>query len=140
MFRYQFNKGRMTISLPLPLGGQSSDDLKIPPKLSIPKIYMPEIGLDIPANTIRIPSFTIPQNVDLSMPMLGLAELTTKVTSSLCSWEASALGGNNTIDVPSFIGQYKIISDCPLPFKAEGIAEVFVSFQIIEACCVINGY
>lgn len=129
LFRYQFNKGRMTISLPLPLGGQSSNDLKIPPKLSIPKLYMPEIGLDIPANTIRIPSFTIPQNVDLSMPMLGLAELTTKVTSSLCSWEASVLGGNNTIDVPSFIGQYKIISDCPLPFKAEGAGMIMGTFE-----------
>ncbi|XP_041928257.1 apolipoprotein B-100 [Alosa sapidissima] len=129
LFRYQFNKGRMTISLPLPLGGQSSDDLKIPPKLSIPNIYIPEIGLDIPANTIRIPSFSIPKDIDFSMPMLGLAELTTKVTSSLCNWEGSVLGGNNTVDVPSFIGQYKIISDCLLPFKAEGAGMITGTFE-----------
>ncbi|XP_062378186.1 apolipoprotein B-100 [Sardina pilchardus] len=129
LFRYQFNKGRMTISLPLPLGGQSSDDLRIPPELSIPNIFVPEIGLDIPANTIRIPSFSIPEDIDFSMPMLGLAELTTKVTSSLCSWEGSVLGGNNTADVPSFIGQYKIISDCILPFKAEGAGMITGTFE-----------
>lgn len=95
---------------------------------------MPDIGLDIPANTIVIPAFTIPQNFDFSMPMLGLAELTTKVTSSLCHWEGSILGGNNTVDTPSFIGQYKIVSDCPLAYKTEGIVEVYVVFSQYCIC------
>ncbi|KAL2098724.1 hypothetical protein ACEWY4_005204 [Coilia grayii] len=120
LFRYQFNKDRMTINMPLLLIELDSEDLGIPKEVPIPEIDLPYIGLYIPENTYMIPSFTIPEEIDLSLPAVGLAELTTQITSSLCSWEASVLGGNNTIDVLSFIGQYKVMSDCLLPYKVEG--------------------
>ncbi|XP_063040675.1 apolipoprotein B-100 [Engraulis encrasicolus] len=121
LFRYQFNKDKMHIEVPLLLllNGMNLD-LGIPDEISIPEIDLPDIGLYIPSNTYSIPSFSILDVEDISWPLLGLAELSTEITSSLCSWEASVIGGNNTIDVPSLIGQYKIMSDCLLPFQLEG--------------------
>lgn len=133
LFRYQFNKDKMHIEVPLLLllNGMNLD-LGIPDEISIPEIDLPDIGLYIPSNTYSIPSFSILDVEDISWPLLGLAELSTEITSSLCSWEASVIGGNNTIDVPSLIGQYKIMSDCLLPFQLEGMFIIFKSHNSIQ--------
>ncbi len=122
--RYQFNKGRISISLPLLLGGKSSAELNIPPTLKLPQIQIPLIGLDIPENNYKIPSFTIPRALDFSLPMLGVAELSVKMDSNFYYWECSILGGNNTVDVPNYIAKYKMMASCPvtpLSYKIEGI-------------------
>ncbi|XP_068451587.1 apolipoprotein B-100 [Clinocottus analis] len=123
LFRYQFNKDKMAISLPLPHGGKKSHDLNIPTTLSIPLIDLPEIGLYIPAKNYPLPSFTIPPFLDFTIPLLGLAEASTKINSNLYGWEGSISGGNNTIDVPSYIAQYKAMAQSPfnlLSYKLEG--------------------
>ena len=123
MFRYQFNKDKLAISLSLPLGGKKSEELNIPTTLSIPLIDLQEIGLHIPAKTYPLPSFTIPASLDFTVPLLGLAEASTKINSNFYQWEGSISGGNNTVDFPSYIVQCKAMAQSPinlLSYKLEG--------------------
>ncbi|KAM8915788.1 apolipoprotein B-100 isoform 2-T3 [Spinachia spinachia] len=127
LFRYQFNKDRMVISLPLPYGGMKSHLLNIPTTLSTPLIYLPDIGLYVPAKNYSLPSFTIPPSLDFTVPFLGLAEASTKINSNIYNWEGSISGGNNTVDVPSYIAQYKAVAKSPfnlLAYKFEGTAMI----------------
>ncbi|XP_057200382.1 apolipoprotein B-100 [Triplophysa rosa] len=127
LMRYQFNKGRIPISLPILLGGKSSSELNIPPTITLPRIQIPLIGLEIPQNNYKIPSFTIPRSLDFSLPMLGLAEVSTKMKSNLYDWEGSITGGNNTVDVPSYIAAYKVMASCPvkcLSYNVEGMGMI----------------
>lgn len=113
----------MAISLPLPLGGKKSEELNIPNTLSIPLIDLPEIGLYIPAKNYPVPSFTIPLSLDFTVPLLGLAEASTKINSNIYTWEGSITVGNNTVDVPSYIAQYKAMAQSPfnlLSYDLEG--------------------
>ncbi|XP_054469273.1 apolipoprotein B-100 isoform X2 [Anoplopoma fimbria] len=123
LFRYQFNKDKMAISLPLPHGGKKSQELNIPTTMSIPLIDLPAIGLYIPAKNYPLPSFTIPLSLDFTVPLLGLAEASTKINSNFYGWEGSISGGNNTVDVPSYIAQFKAMAQSPfnlLSYKLEG--------------------
>ncbi|XP_052000861.1 apolipoprotein B-100 [Xyrauchen texanus] len=127
LMRYQFNKGKISISIPLLLGGKSSTELNIPPTLKIPHIYIPLFGLEIPENNYMIPSFTIPSSLDFSLPMLGVAEVSVKMKSNFYNWEGSIAGGNNTFDVPSYIAKYKVMASCPvtpLSYKVEGMGMI----------------
>lgn len=113
----------MAISLSLPLGGKKSEELKIPSTLSIPLIDLRAIGLYIPAKTYPLPSFIIPASLDFTVPLLGLAEASTKINSNFYLWEGSISGGNSTVDVPSYIAQYKAMAQSPLnllSYKLEG--------------------
>ena len=113
----------MAISLPLPLGGKKSKELNIPTTLSTPLIDLPEIGLYIPAKNFPLPPFTIPPSLDFTVPLLGLTEASTKINSNFYSWEGSISGGNNTVDVPNYIAQYKVMAQSPfnlLSYKLEG--------------------
>ncbi|KAM4625194.1 apolipoprotein B-100 [Polymixia lowei] len=123
LFRYQFNKDKIAIFLPLPLGGKTSEEMNIPTTLSIPLINLPEIGIYIPAKNYPVPSFTIPQSLDFMIPLIGLAEASMKINSNFYNWEGSISGGNNTLDVPSYIAQCKVMAQSPfnlLSYKLEG--------------------
>ncbi|XP_044022340.1 apolipoprotein B-100 isoform X2 [Siniperca chuatsi] len=123
LFQYQFNKDKMSISLSLPLGGKKSEELNIPTTLSIPLIDLPELGLYIPAKNYPLLLFTIPPSLDFTVPLLGLAEASTKIHSNFYNWEGSISGGNITVDVPSYIAQYKAMAQSPfnlLSYKLEG--------------------
>uniref|UniRef100_A0A3B4VIY8 Apolipoprotein B n=1 Tax=Seriola dumerili TaxID=41447 RepID=A0A3B4VIY8_SERDU len=125
VFRYQFNKDKMAISLPLPFGGKKLEELNISTTLSIPYINLPEIGLYVPAKNYPLPSITIPPSLDFNIPLLGLAEASTKINSNFYHWEGSISGGNNTFDFPSYILQYKAMAQSPLnllSYKLEGTA------------------
>ncbi|XP_076833977.1 apolipoprotein B-100 [Brachyhypopomus gauderio] len=134
LFRYEFSHGKLVFSLPLPFGGISSADLKIPSVLTTPPLNVPFLGLDVPRTKQRIPSFTIPYSWDFSLPDIGLAELTAKVNSNFYDWEASVSGGDYTVDVnvPSYIANYKVMASCPvtpLSYKIEGTALVTGTFD-----------
>ncbi|XP_036398917.1 apolipoprotein B-100 isoform X2 [Megalops cyprinoides] len=123
LLRYQFNKNRITLTIPLLLGGKTSEDLNIPTKVSIPNVYIPEIGLDIPSRDFAVPTFTIPPNIEFTLPLMGMAEASAKVNSNFYNWEGSVSGGSDTTDVPSFIGKFKVAADCPiniLSYEVEG--------------------
>lgn len=113
----------MAVSIPLPHGGKKSEELNFPTTLSVPLINLPQIGLYIPAKNYPLPSFTIPPSLDFMIPLLGLAEASIKIKSNFYSWEGSISGGNSTIDVPSYIAQYKVMAQSPfhpLSYKLEG--------------------
>ncbi|XP_028298322.1 apolipoprotein B-100 [Gouania willdenowi] len=123
LFRYQFNKDKIAISIPFPHGGKKSEELNIPKRLSVPEVDIPEIGLRIPANSYPLPTFTIPPSLDFTVPLLGLAEASTKINSNFYSWEGIISGGNTTVDVPSYTALYKAMAQSPfclLSYKLEG--------------------
>ncbi|XP_032403180.1 LOW QUALITY PROTEIN: apolipoprotein B-100 [Xiphophorus hellerii] len=127
LFRYQFNKEKAIISLPLPLGGKTSEELNLPKTLSFPVIELPLMGLHIPAKKFVLPSFSVPTSLDLPIPLLGLAEASTKIHSNLYSWEGSISGGNSTVDIPSYIAQYKAMAQSPirlLSYELEGVGMI----------------
>ncbi|XP_035990966.1 apolipoprotein B-100 isoform X2 [Fundulus heteroclitus] len=123
LFRYEFNKEKIIITLPLPLGGKTSEELNLPKTLFFPTIDLPQIGLHIPAKKYVLPSFSVPNSLGLTIPLLGLAEASTKIHSNLYNWEGSISGGNNTVDIPSYAVQYKAMAQSPislLSYKLEG--------------------
>uniref|UniRef100_A0A3B4ALQ0 Vitellinogen open beta-sheet domain-containing protein n=1 Tax=Periophthalmus magnuspinnatus TaxID=409849 RepID=A0A3B4ALQ0_9GOBI len=127
LFRYQFNKDRLLLSLPLPLGGKTSQELDFPEQLTYPAINLPKIGLHLPPLIVKLPPFTVPPSWHFSLPLLGLAEASAKINSNIYSWEGSISGGNNTVDVPSYMAHYKIMAQspfCVLSYKLEGTGMV----------------
>ncbi|XP_040925269.1 apolipoprotein B-100 isoform X2 [Betta splendens] len=113
-FRYQFNKDKVFVSLPLPMGGKTSADLSFPNSVSVPQMNVPQIGLNVRARKYPLPSFTIPLSLDFTLPLLGLVEASTKFKSNFYSWEGSVSGGNSTVDVPSYVAQFKVVAQSPL--------------------------
>lgn len=108
----------MTILFYLPLGGQKSEDLNVPTTLSIPlnHLYGPDIKF-------QLPSFTIPPSLLLSLPLFGLAEAHTKISSNVYVWEASFYLGNKTVDDPTYIAEFKTMGQSPvkvLSYKFQG--------------------
>lgn len=122
-FRYQFNQDRLTISIPLPLGGKSSEELRIPTVVSSPHISMPQLGMELASQEIQIPTFTIPSEYDLTLPLMGMVEVSSKVKSNYYNWEATVSAGNNTAESPSYLAKFSILADSPielLSFSTEG--------------------
>ncbi|KAJ8269866.1 hypothetical protein GJAV_G00107690 [Gymnothorax javanicus] len=140
LFRYRFNKDRLSIVIPLPLGGQSSTDLNIPPTVTIPRLSLPKIGLEIPSKEIRIPTFSIPPSYELQLPLMGMAEASAKLNSNFYNWEGTVSMGNDTVDKSSYIAKYQVMADCPLDvlsYRTEGTALLTDDYQTSEA--LING-
>ncbi|XP_070781811.1 apolipoprotein B-100-like [Enoplosus armatus] len=126
-FRYQFNQDRLTISIPLPLGGKSSEELRIPPMVASPRISMPQLGMDVASQEIQIPTFTIPSEYDLTLPLMGMVEVSSKVNSNYYNWEASMSAGNNPAESPSYMAKFSILAESPiklLSFSTKGATEI----------------
>lgn len=123
MLKYKFNKDRVTFTIPLPLGGKTSEDLRIPPTVATPDLAMPQIGVMLSSKQFSIPTFSIPSSYDLSMPLLGMVEVSAKVNTNFYDIEAVFSGGNNTVNEPSYITSYKVVANSPvelLAFTVEG--------------------
>uniref|UniRef100_A0A8C5G644 Apolipoprotein B-100-like n=1 Tax=Gouania willdenowi TaxID=441366 RepID=A0A8C5G644_GOUWI len=126
-FKYKFNEDRMAISIPLPLGGKSSEDLRIPPVITSPHIDMPQLKMEISPREIHIPKFTIPSECDLTLPLMGMMEMSAKINSNFYNWEAIASAGNKTVDAPSYVAKFSVMADSPfevLSFSAEGSTSI----------------
>ncbi|XP_068433484.1 apolipoprotein B-100-like [Clinocottus analis] len=126
-FRYQFNQDRLTITVPLPLGGKSSEELRIPPMVNSPHISMPELGMEFASQEIQIPTFTIPSEYDLTLPLMGMVEASAKVNSNYYNWEATMSAGNNTAESPSYSAKFSAVADSPiklLSFSTEGATTI----------------
>ncbi|XP_041832055.1 apolipoprotein B-100-like [Melanotaenia boesemani] len=126
-FRYQFNQNRFMISIPLPLGGKSSEELRIPPVITSPQISLPQLEFELAPQKIQIPSFTIPSDCDLTLPLLGMMEVSAKVNSNFYDWEGMIIAGNSTLDSPSYVAKISIMAESPiklLSFSAEGNTKI----------------
>ncbi|XP_056219329.1 apolipoprotein B-100-like [Seriola aureovittata] len=126
-FRYQFNQNCLTISIPLPLGGKSSEELRIPSAVTSPRISLPQVDMELAPRAIQIPTFTIPSEYDLTLPLMGMMEVSAKVKSNYYKWEASVSAGNNTAESPSYLASFNIMADSPikvLSFSTEGATKI----------------
>lgn len=126
-FRYRFNQDRLTITVPLPLGGKSSEELRIPSVVSSPHISMPQLGMELSSQEIQIPTFTIPSEYDLTLPLMGMVEVSSKVNSNYYNWEARVSAGNNTEEYPSYLATFNILAKGPielLSFSTEGVTKI----------------
>lgn len=108
----------MTILFNLPLGGQKIEDLNVPTTLSIP-LY----GLYGPDIKYQLPSLTIPSFLVLSLPLFGLAKAHTRISSNMYNWETSFYLGNETVDAPTYVAEFKTTGHSPikvLSYKYQG--------------------
>ncbi|XP_038144044.1 apolipoprotein B-100 isoform X1 [Cyprinodon tularosa] len=123
LLQYKFNKEKITFNVPLPFGGKKSEELNLPKTLSVPVIDLPQIGIYIPAQRYSLPTISFPRSLDLTIPLLGLAEASTKIHSNLYNWEGSIVGGNDTADIPNYVARYQAVAQSPislLSYKFEG--------------------
>ncbi|XP_029352750.1 apolipoprotein B-100-like [Echeneis naucrates] len=126
-FKYRFNQDLLTITIPLPLGGKSSEELRIPSMVTSPRISMPQVGMELAPRQIQIPTFTIPSEYDLTLPLMGMMEVSAKVNSNYYNWEATVSAGNNTAEFPNYLARFKVMADSPiklLAFSTEGATKL----------------
>ncbi|XP_035802604.2 apolipoprotein B-100-like [Amphiprion ocellaris] len=120
---YYFNDDRITILIPLPLGGKSTEDLKFPPALTTPSLSLPQFGLEIVSMEIPIPEFIVPESFTLSIPRFGKAEVSTVMKSNLYDMEASMAVGKDVVETPSYSAKFDVTGTSPieiLSVKMEG--------------------
>ncbi|KAL6485915.1 hypothetical protein MHYP_G00053070 [Metynnis hypsauchen] len=125
--KYQFNKDHITTTISLPLGGTTSEDLRIPHAMATPGLSMPQIGLTVPSKQFRLPTFSIPSSYDFTLPLLGMAQVSAKICTNFYNFEAMISGGNNTVEGPSYIANYKFIANSSmeiLSYRVEGTAHI----------------
>ncbi|KAK5884319.1 hypothetical protein CesoFtcFv8_018155 [Champsocephalus esox] len=124
---YKFNQERLAITVPLPLGGKSSEELRIPSMVNSPHISVPQLEIDFASREIQIPTFTIPLEYDLSLPLMGKMEAFAKLNSNYYDWEATASAGNNSEETPSYMAKFSVMAESPiklLSFSTEGAATI----------------
>lgn len=88
-----------------------------------PRISVPQVGMDLPPQEIQIPSFTIPSEYDITVPLMGMVEVSAKVNSNYYNWEAMISAGNNTEESLSYLARFSVMADSPiklLSFSTEG--------------------
>ncbi|CAK6961810.1 apolipoprotein Bb%2C tandem duplicate 1 [Scomber scombrus] len=120
---YYFNNERFTITIPLPLGGKSTEELNFPPALTTPHVSLPQFGLEITSMEIPIPELFVPESLTLSVPLFGKAELSTLMKSNLYDMEASMAAGKDVVETPSYSAKFDVKGTSPvdiLSIKIEG--------------------
>uniref|UniRef100_A0A667ZJC5 Vitellogenin domain-containing protein n=1 Tax=Myripristis murdjan TaxID=586833 RepID=A0A667ZJC5_9TELE len=120
---YYLNNERFTISIPLPLGGKSTEELNFPPALTTPHLSMPQFGLEIVSMEIPIPEFFVPERLTVSVPLFGKAEVSTVMKSNIYDLEASAAAGKDVVETPSYSAKFDVKGTSPiemLSMKFEG--------------------
>lgn len=126
----------MELSIPLPLGGKSSKELRIPPTVTTPHILVPQVGMEVASKEIQIPTFTIPSEYDLTVPLLGMMEVSAKAQSNYYNWEATLSAGNSTVDSSSYEAKFNTVAESPievLAFSAEGNYNLVI-FPFLQKC------
>ncbi|XP_006981496.1 apolipoprotein B-100 [Peromyscus maniculatus bairdii] len=109
--KYTLNKNSIKLEIPLPLGGKSSKDLRMPESVRTPALNFKSVGFHLPSQTFQVPTFTIPKTHQLQVPLLGVLDLSTNVYSNLYNWSASYTGGNTSKDHFSLRAQYRMKAD-----------------------------
>ncbi|NWX20552.1 APOB protein, partial [Aegotheles bennettii] len=101
--RYSFNKNSFLINIPLPFGGRSSQDIRVPQTVKTPPLIMESMGISVPSQEYRIPTFTVPESYPVLVPLLGTLELSANVNSNYYNWSAAYTLANSTTEKASSI-------------------------------------
>ncbi|XP_042536666.1 apolipoprotein B-100 [Dipodomys spectabilis] len=130
--KYTFNQNTVKLEIPLPLGGKSSKDLKMPETIRIPAINFKFVGIHLPSQQFQVPTFTIPELYQLRVPLLGVLDLSTNVYSNLYNWSASYTGGNTSREHFSLKAQYHMKADSVvdlLSYSVQGSGETTYDYR-----------
>ncbi|XP_033504264.2 apolipoprotein Bb, tandem duplicate 1 [Epinephelus lanceolatus] len=119
---YYFNNERFTITIPLLLGGKSTEDLNFPPVLTTPSLSLPQFGLEITSMEIPIPELVVPEDITLSIPLFGKAEVSTLMKSNLYDMEASMAAGKDVVETPSYSAKFDVKGTSPVDILSIKIA------------------
>ncbi|XP_007547892.2 apolipoprotein Bb, tandem duplicate 1 [Poecilia formosa] len=130
---FYFNDDRFTFVIPLPLGGKTPGDLNFPPALTIPRLSIPQFGLEIPARKIPIPDFAVPDSFAVSVPVFSKVELSTLINSNLYDVEATLAAGKDVVEPPSYSARFDAKGTSPidiLSVAVEGSGMVSITESI----------
>lgn len=134
--KYHFGQHYYTITLPLPLGGKSTRDLIFPITLSTPNLIVPHLGLEFESASINLPEFLIPGSVSLSVPTLGLVELSGKLNSNYYNLEAAVSAARDPPE--SYSAKFEVTGTSPvdlLSLKVEGKPIIEVPHALYACTC-----
>ncbi|KAK7132946.1 hypothetical protein R3I94_014989 [Phoxinus phoxinus] len=123
--KYKFGQNYYTISIPIPLGGKSLGDFNFPAALTTPNLVLREIGLEVGPITISLPEIFVPESLSVSLPLMGIAEVSSKLSSNFYKMEATASAGRELDEKPSYSAKIEVIGTSSmdlLSFKVEGSA------------------
>ncbi|NXI93480.1 APOB protein, partial [Psophia crepitans] len=101
--RYSWNKNNLLINIPLPFGGRSSHDIRVPQTVKTPSLVMESMGISVPSQEYRIPTFTIPKSFTVRVPLFGTIELSANLYSNYYNWTAAYTLANTTTEKASSI-------------------------------------
>ncbi|KFP55088.1 Apolipoprotein B-100, partial [Cathartes aura] len=101
--RYSLNKNSFLINIPLPFGGRSSHDIRVPQTVKTPPLVMESMGISVPSQEYRIPTFTVPEFYPLRVPLLGTLEVSANVYSNYYNWTAAYTSANTTTEKASSV-------------------------------------
>lgn len=107
----------------MPLGGKSSKDLNVPPALTTPNLAVPQLGLKIASVEVPLPEIFVPQELTLSLPTLGKAEVSGKLSSNLYDLEATMSAGRDSDEHQSYSARVVVTGSGPvdlLSLRLEG--------------------
>ncbi|XP_068199368.1 apolipoprotein Bb, tandem duplicate 1, partial [Antennarius striatus] len=110
---YLFNNERFTITIPIPLGGKTTEDLNFPPALTTPYVSLPQLGLEIASWKIPVPELVVPESLTLAIP-LGKAEISALVNTNLYNLKASMAVGKDVVEAPSYSAKFDVTGTSPI--------------------------
>lgn len=121
--KYKFGQNYYTISIPIPLGGKSPGDFNFPAVLTTPNLVVPQLGLEVASIRIPLPEIFVPERLSVSLPLMGMAEVSSKLSSNFYDMEATASAGRELDEKPSYSAKIEVTGTSPvdlLSFKVEG--------------------
>ncbi|XP_038607568.1 apolipoprotein B-100 isoform X1 [Tachyglossus aculeatus] len=130
--RYSWNENKFEIAIPVPFGGISSQDMKVPQSVRMPELKLESVGIHLPSQEFTIPPFAVPKSYQLQVPLLGVLELSTNVYSNLYNWSASYTGGNTSQDNFSLQSRYHVKADSIvdlLSYNIQGSGETTYDYK-----------
>ncbi|XP_074541203.1 apolipoprotein Bb, tandem duplicate 1 [Halichoeres trimaculatus] len=111
---YYPNDERLILSLPLPLGGKSTEEMNFPPALTTPSISLPQYGLEIVSMEIPIPELIVPESLTVYVPLFGKAEVSAMLKCNLYDMEASVAAGKDVVETPSYSAKFEVTGTSPI--------------------------
>ncbi|NXX46122.1 APOB protein, partial [Tricholaema leucomelas] len=140
--RYRLNKDSFLINIPLPFGGRSSHDMRVPQTVKTPPLVMESVGISVPSQEFRIPTFTVPESYPLRVPLFGTLEFSVNVYSNYYNWTTEyTLANTSTEKASSIRTTYTTNADSVfelLSYSVEGSGEA--SYGRIGFTCAYENH
>ncbi|XP_061478674.1 apolipoprotein B-100 [Rhineura floridana] len=119
--KYIWNKENTFITIPMPFGGRSSYDIRVPETVKTPSLVMESLGVNLPSQEYRLPRLTIPESYTLRVPLLGTFEISSNMYSNYYNWSGSYSLANTTKDAYSLRTNYFMRADSVLELLSYNI-------------------